>query len=606
MSESAFTSYASALAALNDRQREALFESGSAVVLAGPGSGKTATLVLKIARLLDSVKSPRGLACLTYGNEAAREFEQRLSRLGVRAGGRLFTGTVHSFCLTNVIRPFARRLPAALAALAEFDIATNDDTARARQEGLDQAGVNESEAWWGAKVSAFRQAMAVAPALRDEFDDRLPAIAAGYEAGLRKRRRIDFDDVVIVALRLIESDAHVRAILLAKYPWLIVDEYQDLGLPLHQIVLSLMKSGVRVFAVGDPDQSIYGFAGARPEYLDALAKREDVKPIRLGLNYRCHQSIIDASLHVLQPVEARGFKAANIEDVGDGELHFHKCPEGLGQQAGTTVARVRELIDAGVPPGDIGILATRWQDLKEFEEQLTAEGIAYRAARARTYKPTPLTMWVESAAAWCAGGWRRGSPRLADLFATWDRVGSVCRGGSHNERALDRRVALHVALRSLRDPSMEVGVWLAALDTALGLRALCANIGHVPVRMRHDVGELGALLVTLKSSRVPIDEFSGLAKNKVVLQSIHGSKGLEYTATFLPALENGVLPKWGDDPRETRRLFYVALTRARKEVHLLWSGFFYTAKGEHRDKGPSPFLRELAQRLEPPGGGGER
>src|SRR3954469_9844969 len=94
---------------LNRAQREALFEEGNTVLLAGPGSGKTATLVLKIARLLDEIPEPRGLACLTYGNEAAREFESRLGKLGIRKGGRLFTGTVHSFCLAHVLRPFAAR-----------------------------------------------------------------------------------------------------------------------------------------------------------------------------------------------------------------------------------------------------------------------------------------------------------------------------------------------------------------------------------------------------------------------------------------------------------------------------------------------------------------
>lgn len=596
MAETAFSSYAKAVVALNDRQREALLEPGNAVVLAGPGSGKTATLVLKIARLLDATAAPRGVACLTYGNEAAREFESRLGRLGVRTGGRLFTGTVHSFCLTNVLRPFGRRLPEALRPIAEFDVASEDDAARARQEGLDKAGVNESEAWWGSKISAYRQTMAVAPERQEEFDDRLPAIVSGYEAGLRKRRRLDFDDIVIVALHLVEHDAHIRAVLAAKYPWLIVDEYQDLGLPLHKIVLSLMGSGVHIFAVGDPDQSIYGFAGARPEYLDALAKRRDVTPIRLGLNYRCHQSIIDASLHVLQPPEAREFKAAKEGEHDEGELIFHNCPGGLEEQARTAVARIRSLLDAGLAPGEVGILAPRWQDLVEFEEQLTAEGIPYRALRSRTYKATPLTMWVESAAAWCAGGWRRGSPRFAELFATWNRIEVACRRGSHNERSLDRRVELYGALRSLRDPSLEVGTWLARLDAALGLADLAASAERVPQRMRHDVSELALLLSTLKSARLPIEEFSGLAKNKVVLQSIHGSKGLEYTSVFLPALESGVLPRWGGDERETRRLFYVALTRARKEVHLMWSGFFYTAKGYRRDKGPSPFLAELVRR----------
>lgn len=117
-SEQAQSEYLRQLATLNPRQLEALNEPGHTVVLAGPGSGKTNTLVLKIARLLEQTPRPRGVACLTYGQEAAREFESRLRELGIRAGARLFTGTVHAFCLSNILRPFGRRLPAALRHLA--------------------------------------------------------------------------------------------------------------------------------------------------------------------------------------------------------------------------------------------------------------------------------------------------------------------------------------------------------------------------------------------------------------------------------------------------------------------------------------------------------
>src|SRR5687768_3669957 len=119
------SAYELAMARLNKVQRKALLEAGNTVLLAGPGSGKTATLVLKIARLLDEISAPRGVACLTYGNEAAREFESRLGELGIRSGGRLFTGTVHSFCLAHVLRPFAARAPAQLREIARYEVASD-------------------------------------------------------------------------------------------------------------------------------------------------------------------------------------------------------------------------------------------------------------------------------------------------------------------------------------------------------------------------------------------------------------------------------------------------------------------------------------------------
>lgn len=593
------STYQAAVARLNSNQRNALEESGNTVLLAGPGSGKTATLVLKIARLLDQIPAPRGLACLTYGNEAAREFEKRLDDLGIGRGGRLFTGTVHSFCLTNVLRPFAGRLPSRMAQIAQHEVASDDDTAWAREKGLALARVNEPEGWWATKISAYRRIVCVDGRRRKDFDDdRLPLIADGYEKALRERQKIDFDDIVLAALRLIEEDAHVRRVLAAKYPWLVVDEYQDLGLALHQIVVTMMeKAGVHVFAVGDPDQSIYGFTGARPEFLDNLAQRDDVRAIRLKLNYRCLQRIIDASLHILQPTEEREFTAAQNEEESKGEIMFHRSPRGLSEQATTVVDRIRTLIAEQVAPGDIGILATRWQDLRDFEQLLGSEQIPYRIAKTKTYKATPLTMWIEGMVAWCAGGWRMGTPRLADLYGTWERICSALLGVSSNERNLGRRIELHSTLRVHRDPQIEVGTWVKSVANVLRLYDLVTDVSAIPLRIRHDVHELGVMLRTLSGSRQPIAEFSGFSRDKVVLQSIHASKGLEYTAVFIPALEEGVLPKWGDDIREARRLFYVALTRARHTVHLLWSGFFYTTKGERRDKGPSPFIRELMFRL---------
>jgi DNA helicase-2/ATP-dependent DNA helicase PcrA len=585
---------------LNGSQREALLEPGNTVVLAGPGSGKTATLVLKIARLLDEIPAPRGVACLTYGNEAAREFEARLGALGVRRSSRLFTGTVHAFCLAHVLRPFASRLPGRGRLFAEFEVAGDEETARAREKGLDAAGVNEPESWWSAKLSAYRRVVLIDPSKKDEFDDRLPVVAEGYRKALREARLIDFDDIVIASLKLIETDEHVRRVLVAKFPWFVIDEYQDLGLALHRIVMILMdQAHIGVFAVGDPDQSIYGFTGARPEFFDALANRKDVRRVNLELNYRCRQEIIDASLHILQPEQERGFQAAPTDEPETGDIIFHECPTGLAQQAAETVARVEELVAAGVLPGEVGILTTRWQDQVEFQQRLDAQAIPYRIARGPTYKATPLTMWIENMAAWCAGGWHRGSPRLAELFATWESTLVTCRGERRDRQNLTARITLYQLLRSLREPRLPVGTWLNAIDGVLELRRLAADVTSAPVRVRHDLRELGVLLRSLDKSPQPIDEFSGIARDKVVLQSIHGSKGLQYTAIFIPALEAGVLPRYGDDPREARRLFYVAITRARREVHLLWSGFWYTAKGQLRSKGPSHLLLELGGRLRP-------
>ncbi len=594
--------YQQAVTRLNVKQREAFDEPGNTVLLAGPGSGKTATLVLKVARLVDEIRPPRGLACLTYGNEAANEFKHRLRDLGIRSGGRLFTGTVHAFCLAHILLPFASRLDPDRRFLASSEIASEVELRQAREAGLHAASVNEPENWWRSKLEAYRRLALVDPSFAERLDDRLPCISQGYAEQLRSVGRIDFDDIVLGSLDLVRLDEHVRRALSAKYPWFVIDEYQDLGLALHGIVKALVEqAGVKVFAVGDPDQSIYAFSGARPEFLDELARREDVHPVRLAMNYRCRQRIIDASLHVLQPEEERGFRSA-AEGDDRGEVIFRACKGGLDEQAEHVVAKIRERLGEGITPGEIGVFARRWHDLEPCEHALMDAGISYRIARMREYRTTPLTMWVEDMAWWCAGGWRSGKPRMADLFSAWERLSSACDGSARRSSDVAGRIALYKTLVAVRDPAITVSEWAKTIDEALGLGSLAKELDAVPLRMRFDVGELGAMLASLTAGNVaaqPLSEFTGIERNKVVLQSLHASKGLEYTVVFMLALEQGIFPQYMENQGDARRLFYVGMTRARREVHLLFSGFYENAKGKILAYGPSPFLHELSRRLKP-------
>ncbi len=151
---------------------------------------------------------------------------------------------------------------------------------------------------------------------------------------------------------------------------------------------------------------------------------------------------------------------------------------------------------------------------------------------------------------------------------------------------------------------MTAASWIKAVDDALGLAAIAQNPGAAPLRMRYEVRELAAMIASLSAGNVaeqPLAEFTGIERDKVVLQSLHASKGLEYTIVFMIALEKGVIPAYKEDERDVRRLFYVGMTRARREVHLLFSGFFHNASGKLVDMGLSPLLPELWKKLHPDG-----
>ena len=314
----------------NPEQWQAYESKGHCVVLAGPGSGKTKTLTIKLARMLnEDVQPPRGVACITFNSECAGELRRRLEQLGIRESRNVFIGTIHSFCLKNVVLPYAR-----LAGLHIPDpvaVALPSEQERLFEQAFAEVhGENRSPAGERTSFDKYRRTHLDRESATWRGDDNdMAELIEKYEFNLRRNGLVDFDDMMLLGFRLIENNAWVRRCIRGRFPILVVDEYQDLGLPLHRIVLALcFKSAIRLFAVGDPDQSIYGFAGAKPELLKELSEMPEVEKVHLRFNYRSGQKIIDASEVVLG--EIRGYRAS---EARAGTINFYKCPEGLQQQA---------------------------------------------------------------------------------------------------------------------------------------------------------------------------------------------------------------------------------------------------------------------------------
>ena len=280
--------------------------------------------------LAEDVDAPRGVACITYNNECARELELRLDRLGIEPTGRVFIGTVHSFSLTQIVLPYAK--VAKLGLPDEFKIAT-----RAQQRGaLEDAfrkviGGPENPQNWNMRMGVYRRSILdrTAPEWLSQ-DEQLARLVEAYEAQLRLRNVIDFDDMPLLAVRALRDNKWLQRAILAKYPILAVDEYQDLGTALHRMVMGLcFSTGIRLFAVGDVDQSIYGFTGADPSNLEKISTREDVEVVALKLNYRCGSRIVTASGYALG--EQRDYSAP--EGAHQGTVFFHPLKGTFEEQA---------------------------------------------------------------------------------------------------------------------------------------------------------------------------------------------------------------------------------------------------------------------------------
>lgn len=558
----------------NQEQLNAVNEQKHCVVLAGPGSGKTRTLTTAMARaLLDDVSEPRGIACITYSNECANELEKRLTQLGVESGGPVFIGTVHSFALSQVIIPYAR------CVLPDFPkklgIATYAQRMKAQGRAYEGVigGEGDQTALWE-KVHHKRKA---------EIDreqttwigerPELAQLAEAYERELNRNGLIDFDGMSLLAARLVKEHEWIRTALWAKFPVLFVDEYQDLGTALHELVLQLCFSAqIRLFAVGDPDQSIYGFIGANPSLLRSLSQRSEVRTITLPFNYRCGTSIIDISNAALG--EERTFRAPAGAQVGN--VVFESVVGDLEAQARhITGVLIPALRTSGVNLEDIAVLY-RNADLGDLlVEAANLNGITYARSdnHALVSRSNRLSRFIESSASWITGGWRNANPSFnrLSLEATTFVLG---RGASdENRKGIEKGLATF--LHRTMNATGSTHEWLIDFKDSL------LTSWKSQTTIATDEWDAVDRMITstdpaLGDQDLSLMQFSGRVEEsgRLNLSTFHSSKGREFDVVILFGINAQSLPSRQDLDRsttlsESRRLFYVAVTRARKELRIV-------------------------------------
>jgi ATP-dependent DNA helicase UvrD/PcrA len=395
----------------NKRQWQAFQSRVPTVVLAPPGSGKTKLLATRMAYdLVTHIPKPAGAACITLTNAAAGELGDRLALIVPERRGSSFVGTVHSFALTRVVLPFAKA--AGLVEEASLSIA-DDAQRRAALQAAVAATYRRDEDTRFVESTFRRYRNSVHAKLGSGPPARIASLVSRYEEQLRSQKLLDFDDLINLASEIVETHAFVRRTLAARYPFLYIDECQDLAPALHRLLEAMcFDSNHRssLFAVGDPDQSIFGFTGSKPDLLVKLSRRDGVVPITLNINYRSSAEVIRVAKKLLvERTDMVGLRSG-------GSVTAERIPSGYDGQIDRAASLVKQAVQRGTPLHEIAVLCGTNAEATDIASRFQTARIP-TFLRSAAYPHTAGTRFLELCAAWCTS--RRASPSLGDVLRQW-------------------------------------------------------------------------------------------------------------------------------------------------------------------------------------------
>ncbi len=576
----------------------------STVVIAGPGSGKTTILTLKILRLLrEEIQEPRGLACVTFSKEAAREFKGRLKKLGYMDRKNVFLGTVHSFCIAEVLGKFAHLyeydIPLPIKIISNkdkkalFDSVIKDlgyENHYIKMSDMDKERILNIKGISTVEVPSYDVALKTA----QEYEKRL------HESGY-----MDYESTIKFSTVLIQEQEYVRKCLSAKFPWIIIDEYQDLGRPLHEMILALFTTtDIEIFAVGDPDQSIYGFSGAIPDYLLELYTREDIIPIKLKNNYRSNQDIIDGSEVVLN--SSRGYVAATRKHER-AEFRFVTCKNGLEEQFEWCVNKIIPYyIKKGTSLDEIAVIGKSNEDMQKLAEKLAESNIPCYIAK-HEFDRSDFVKWLELCALWVND---KTSSSFNEIYGFWENL--IIKHGKQlldSKERIEEKKRLYEVLSNSFIHKNSIKAWIVNILEELKIIGILKSSDICP----DEIGNIKKLIKVISQERYrtyDISKFGVLGKpeNQVTLTTRHSSKGLEFEIVILLGMEENNFPDYRSisNPKkleEQSRICFVCISRAKKVCVLLRSQYHDIIKKNgdvwHKPHEPSRFWVKLYEKYGP-------
>jgi DNA helicase-2/ATP-dependent DNA helicase PcrA len=562
------------LAALDDDQRvvaEALL--GPVCVLAGAGTGKTRAITHRIAfGVASGAYDPARVMALTFTARAAAELRARLRGLGAEG---VQARTFHAAALAQLNHFWPIVVGGSAPRVLEYKGRVLGEAAERLKLRIDVPTLRDvaAEIEWR-KVSAlgmddYEQRLASRGAPGSLSPEQLLAVIAGYEQLKDERRMLDFEDVLLATAGMIESEPSVAMHVREGYRHFVVDEYQDVS-PAQQQLLDLWLGGRRdLCVVGDASQTIYSFAGATPEYLLDFERRfQDATVVRLERNYRSTSAIIGVANRLMRG-RAGALQLQSVADI-DGrpdaaaasvaEPTVVVYADELAEARGVAT-RIRERVDAGVPPETIAVLMRINSQTAILERALEEVAVGSRV---------------------------RGAARFFDRPEVREAV--------HALRAAALTIAGEPLFKSVGDVLRSMGWTVQAPDGPGAVRARWESLNAI-ARLIDDAPAGTTFREFADELRARAEAQHEPTVSAVTLATLHSAKGLEWDEVFIVGLTEGMLPiayaKGFDAIDEERRLLYVGITRAKRRLSLSWA----RASGAHRgEREPSRFLQELGSR----------
>ncbi len=633
------------LAGLNPSQREAVtLPDGPALVIAGAGSGKTRVLTSRIGYLLGEGRArPHEVLAITFTNRAAGEMRDRVDQL-VGASRGMWVMTFHAAC-GRILRREADRL----GYRSNFTIYDQADQVRVVKACLEELGRDPKRfppRGIHSRISSEKNRLVSATQFRENIGNFFEQVVADvfelYERRLHASNAMDFDDLLVRSVDLLESFDDVRERWQGAFNHLLVDEYQDTNHAQYRIVRLLSDAHRNVFVVGDVDQAIYTWRGADiRNILDFERDFPDARVVRLEQNYRSSQRILDAANAVIENNAGRIEKRL-WSDLGMGEPIRVIEAEDEHDEARIVAARIGGLIEGGSSASDIAVFYRTNAQSRVLEDLLVRHGVPYQVIggprfyeRAEIKDAMAYLSVLDNPSDEIALRRIINQPRRGIGDASVDRLSATA---GFSGRSL---------WAALEDPEA-AGLGTAAARSVRAFRAMMDDLRDRAVEL--PVGELMELLLerngvielleaerTIEASgRIEnLQELVGVAREyvarseepslagflqevsltadadalaaadesgggRVTLMTLHNAKGLEFDAVFVIGMEQNLFPHARSieeaNIEEERRLCYVAITRARRELVLVYARQ-RTLFGARGFNAPSQFIAEIPENL---------